>query len=103
MNYAGSNSTDEKILNKSDGKEKGAMMSEKNIDPEKLAEALVRKYGLETVEDLLLWIDLELEKLNFEQTDDIMTALDMADAEVDLMDRYPDAEYMLAKLKKDYL
>ena len=32
-----------------------------------------------------------------------MTALDMADAEVDLMDRYPDAEYMLAKLKKDYL
>ena len=79
------------------------MMSEKNIDPEKLAEALVRKYGLETVEDLLLWIDHELDKLNFEQTDDIMTALDMADAEVDLMDRYPDAEYMLAKLKKNYL
>ena len=78
-------------------------MSDKKIDTEKLAEGLIRKYGLETVEDILLWIDVELAKLESEETDDLMTALDMADAEVDLMDRYPDAEYMLAKLKKDYL
>ena len=79
------------------------MSDKKHVDTAKLAEALVHKYGLETVEDLLLWIDLELEKLHFEQTDDLMTALDMADAEVDLMTRYPDAENMLAKLKRDYL
>mgnify|MGYP006254889475 CR=1 FL=1 len=79
------------------------MMSDKKIDTEKLAEGLIRKYGLETVEDILLWIDVELAKLESEETDDIMTALDMADAEVDLMDRYPDAENMLAKLKRDYL
>lgn len=78
-------------------------MSDKKIDTEKLAEGLIRKYGLETVEDILLWIDVELAKLESEETDDIMTALDMADAEVDLMDRYPDAENMLAKLKRDYL
>lgn len=78
-------------------------MSDKKIDTEKLAEGLIRKYGLETVEDILLWIDVELAKLEFEETDDLMTALDMADAEVDLMDRYPDAENMLAKLKRDYL
>jgi len=79
------------------------MMSDKKIDTEKLAEGLIRKYGLETVEDILLWIDVELAKLESEETDDLMTALDMADAEVDLMDRYPDAENMLAKLKRDYL
>ena len=79
------------------------MMSDKKIDTEKLAEGLIRKYGLETVEDILLWIDIELAKLESEETDDLMTALDMADAEVDLMDRYPDAENMLAKLKRDYL
>ena len=67
-------------------------MSDKKIDTEKLAEGLIRKYGLETVEDILLWIDVELAKLESEETDDLMTALDMADAEVDLMDRYPDAE-----------
>ena len=78
-------------------------MSDKKIDTEKLAEGLIRKYGLETVEDILLWIDVELAKLESEETDDLMTALDMADAEVDLMDRYPDAENMLAKLKRDYL
>lgn len=78
-------------------------MSDKKIDTEKLAEGLIRKYGLETVEDILLWIDIELAKLESEETDDLMTALDMADAEVDLMDRYPDAENMLAKLKRDYL
>ena len=78
-------------------------MSDKKIDTEKLAEGLIRKYGLETVEDILLWIDVELAKLESEETDNIMTALDMADAEVDLMDRYPDAENMLAKLKRDYL
>ncbi len=79
------------------------MMSDKKIDTKKLAEGLIRKYGLETVEDILLWIDVELAKLESEETDDLMTALDMADAEVDLMDRYPDAENMLAKLKRDYL
>jgi|TARA_B100000282_G_C31706653_1_gene479032 hypothetical protein len=79
------------------------MMSDKKIDTEKLAEGLIRKYGLETVEDILLWIDIELAKLESEETDDLMTALDMADAEVDLMTRYPDAENMLAKLKRDYL
>tara|TARA_Y100000114_G_scaffold42617_1_gene37925 strand:+ start:176 stop:418 length:243 start_codon:yes stop_codon:yes gene_type:complete len=79
------------------------MMSDKKIDTEKLAEGLIRKYGLETVEDILLWIDVELAKLESEETDDLMTALDMADAEVDLMTRYPDAENMLAKLKRDYL
>ena len=78
-------------------------MSDKKIDTKKLAEGLIRKYGLETVEDILLWIDIELAKLESEETDDLMTALDMADAEVDLMDRYPDAENMLAKLKRDYL
>ena len=78
-------------------------MSDKKIDTEKLAEGLIRKYGLETVEDILLWIDSELAKLESEETDDLMTALDMADAEVDLMTRYPDAENMLAKLKRDYL
>ena len=78
-------------------------MSDKKIDTEKLAEGLIRKYGLETVEDILLWIDVELARLESEETDDLMTALDMADAEVDLMDRYPDAENMLAKLKRDYL
>ena len=78
-------------------------MSDKKIDTKKLAEGLIRKYGLETVEDILLWIDVELAKLESEETDDLMTALDMADAEVDLMDRYPDAENMLAKLKRDYL
>ncbi len=78
-------------------------MSDKKIDTEKLAEGLIRKYGLETVEDILLWIDVELAKLESEETDDLMTALDMADAEVDLMTRYPDAENMLAKLKRDYL
>ncbi len=78
-------------------------MSDKKIDTEKLAEGLIRKYGLETVEDILLWIDIELAKLESEETDDLMTALDMADAEVDLMTRYPDAENMLAKLKRDYL
>ena len=78
-------------------------MSDKKIDTEKLAEGLIRKYGLETVEDMLLWIDVELAKLESEETDDLMTALDMADAEVDLMTRYPDAENMLAKLKRDYL
>ena len=76
-------------------------MSDKKIDTEKLAEGLIRKYGLETVEDILLWIDVELAKLESEETDDLMTALDMADAEV--MTRYPDAENMLAKLKRDYL
>ena len=81
----------------------GVMMSDKKIDTEKLAEGLIRKYGLETVEDILLWIDVELAKLESEETDDLMTALDMADAEVDLMTRYPDAENMLAKLKRDYL
>ena len=79
------------------------MMSDKKIDTKKLAEGLIRKYGLETVEDILLWIDIELAKLESEETDDLMTALDMADAEVDLMTRYPDAENMLAKLKRDYL
>ena len=79
------------------------MMSDKKIDTEKLAEGLIRKYGLETVEDILLWIDVELAKLESEETYDLMTALDMADAEVDLMTRYPDAENMLAKLKRDYL
>ena len=79
------------------------MMSDKKIDTEKLAEGLIRKYGLETVEDILLWIDVELAKLESEETDHLMTALDMADAEVDLMTRYPDAENMLAKLKRDYL
>ena len=79
------------------------MTSDKKIDTEKLAEGLIRKYGLETVEDILLWIDVELAKLESEETDDLMTALDMADAEVDLMTRYPDAENMLAKLKRDYL
>ena len=78
-------------------------MSDKKIDTEKLAEGLIRKYGLESVEDMLLWIDVELAKLESQETDDLMTALDMADAEVDLMDRYPDAENMLAKLKRDYL
>ena len=78
-------------------------MSDRKINTEKLAEGLIRKYGLESVEDILLWIDVELQKLEFEQTDELMTALDMADAEVDLMDRYPDAENMLAKLKRDYL
>ena len=78
-------------------------MSDKKIDTEKLAEGLIRKYGLETVEDILLWIHVELAKLESEETDDLMTALDMADAEVDLMTRYPDAENMLAKLKRDYL
>ena len=78
-------------------------MSDKKIDTEKLAEGLIRKYGLESVEDMLLWIDIELAKLESQETDDLMTALDMADAEVDLMDRYPDAENMLAKLKRDYL
>ena len=78
-------------------------MSDKKIDTEKLAEGLIRKYGLETVEDILLWIDVELAKLESEETADLMTALDMADAEVDLMTRYPDAENMLAKLKRDYL
>ena len=78
-------------------------MSDKKIDTDKLAEGLIRKYGLETVEDILLWIDVELAKLESEETDDLMTALDMADAEVDLMTRYPDAENMLAKLKRDYL
>ena len=78
-------------------------MSDKKIDTEKLAEGLIRKYGLEPVEDILLWIDVELAKLESEETDDLMTALDMADAEVDLMTRYPDAENMLAKLKRDYL
>ena len=78
-------------------------MSDKKIDTEKVAEGLIRKYGLETVEDILLWIDVELAKLESEETDDLMTALDMADAEVDLMTRYPDAENMLAKLKRDYL
>ena len=78
-------------------------MSDKKIDTEKLAEGLIRKYGLESVEDILLWIDVELAKLESEETDDLMTALDMADAEVDLMTRYPDAENMLAKLKRDYL
>ena len=78
-------------------------MSDKKIDTEKLAEGLIRKYGLETVEDILLWIDVELAKLESEETDDLMTALDMADAEVDLMTRYPDAENMLAKLKRDYV
>lgn len=78
-------------------------MSDKKIDTKKLAEGLIRKYGLETVEDILLWIDVELAKLESEETDDLMTALDMADAEVDLMTRYPDAENMLAKLKRDYL
>ena len=78
-------------------------MSDKKIDTKKLAEGLIRKYGLETVEDILLWIDIELAKLESEETDDLMTALDMADAEVDLMTRYPDAENMLAKLKRDYL
>ena len=78
-------------------------MSDKKIDTEKLAEGLIRKYGLETVEDILLWNDVELAKLESEETDDLMTALDMADAEVDLMTRYPDAENMLAKLKRDYL
>ena len=78
-------------------------MSDKKIDTEKLAEGLIRKYGLETVEDILLWIDVELAKLESEETDDLMTALDMADAEVDLMTRYPAAENMLAKLKRDYL
>ena len=78
-------------------------MSDKKIDTEKLAEGLIRKYGLETVEDILLWIDVELAKLESEETDDLMTALDMADAEVDLMTRYPDAENMLAKLKRAYL
>ena len=72
-------------------------MSDRKINTEKLAEGLIRKYGLESVEDILLWIDVELQKLEFEQTDELMTALDMADAEVDLMDRYPDAENMLAK------
>ena len=79
------------------------MSENRKGDTAALAEALVRKYGLETVEELLLWIDVELEKLHFEESDDLMTALDMADAEVDLMDRYPDAENMLAKLKRDYL
>tara|TARA_B100000965_G_C19574444_1_gene750671 strand:- start:810 stop:1052 length:243 start_codon:yes stop_codon:yes gene_type:complete len=79
------------------------MSENRKVDTAALAEALVRKYGLETVEELLLWIDVELEKLHFEESDDLMTALDMADAEVDLMDRYPDAENMLAKLKRDYL
>ena len=78
-------------------------MSDRKINTEKLAEGLIRKYGLESVEDILLWIDVELAKLESEETDDLMTALDMADAEVDLMDRYPDAENMLAKLKRDYL
>ena len=79
------------------------MSENRKVDTAALAEALVRKYGLETVEELLLWIDVELEKLHFEESDDLMTALDMADAEVDLMDRYPDAENMLAKQKRDYL
>ena len=82
------------------------MSNDKKIDTAKLAGALIRKYGWQTMAEMLHWIDIELEKLHRELEEDIQYELDFlddVDEEVSLMERYPDAENMLEKLKRDYL
>ena len=66
--------------------------------------AIVVKFNLQTDEDVENWIENELGKLRHEMAvEDEMALLDDVDNVVGLMEEYPDAEYMLAKLKRDYL
>ena len=74
------------------------------MDAEELAAAIVVKYNLRTDEDVEAWIEKELARLDLELLlENEMGAVEYADREVDLMDRYPDAEEMLERLKDNYL
>ena len=65
-----------------------------------LADGLIKKYNLNTLDDINAWIDQELDKLSLEEE---LDTLDKIDEEVSLMDRYPDAEAMIERLKDQYL
>jgi hypothetical protein len=76
----------------------------KSMTADELANAIVVKFNLQTDEDVENWIENELGKLRHEMAvEDEMALLDDVDNVVGLMEEYPDAEYMLAKLKRDYL
>ena len=61
---------------------------------QELADGLIKKYNLNSIDDVVNWLDSELEKMDVEQE---LDRLDEADALVDAMDSYPDAERIISK------
>jgi len=71
-----------------------------SLSPQEMADQLMSKYNLKTEKDVMDWIDQQLRQIELEEE---LEAMDAADNAVDLMDRYPDAEAMIERLKRDYL
>lgn len=61
---------------------------------QELADGLIKKYNLNSIDDVVNWLDSELEKMDVEQE---LDRLDETDALVDAMDSYPDAERIISK------